>query len=462
MRRAVRLVIFLILIGGLIGGGWMYFSSHPDSWKRLLVRFQARPMKVVHGIEASGIIEAQIVSVTSETGGRVMMIAAEEGDEVAAGQVLVQLNTSLIDAEIKRAEAALGVAQAGLDLARAGAQPAAIAQAEALLQQARIAAQGAWQVWEDAKAIRDAPKELDVKLAAAKNEAALAEGQVKVAELLARAADLEQAMYERLVQSLKGGIEVQVPGPKEPITVRVPAGPEKVAEAHLQWNIASQRTWQAYAKLNEVKAARDAALQTVRDLQAQLSQPMELDAQVHAAEAAYHEAEAAVKVAESVVDDLKAGARPEDIAVAQAAVDEARSALRALQVQRAKMTLTAPMAGLITERNVSVGEIVAAGASVMRIANLDQVTLTIYIPEHQLGRVKLGQRVEVRVDSFPGKVFEGAVRYIASEAEFTPKSVQTREERMNLVFAVKVDIPNPDHELKPGMPADAVILTEGS
>ena len=93
----------------------------------------------------------------------------------------------------------------------------------------------------------------------------------------------------------------------------------------------------------------------------------------------------------------------------------------------------------------------------MTIANLDEVTLTIYIPEDEIGKVKVGQTVEVSVDSFPGKVFEGRVNYIASEAEFTPKNVQTKKERVNMVFAVKVKIPNPGHELKPGMPADATI-----
>jgi multidrug resistance efflux pump len=99
----------------------------------------------------------------------------------------------------------------------------------------------------------------------------------------------------------------------------------------------------------------------------------------------------------------------------------------------------------------------AAGATLMTIANLDEVTLTIYIPEDEIGKVKVGQTVEVSVDSFPNKVFEGRVSYIASEAEFTPKNVQTKKERVNMVFAVKVKVPNPEHELKPGMPADAVI-----
>jgi multidrug resistance efflux pump len=93
----------------------------------------------------------------------------------------------------------------------------------------------------------------------------------------------------------------------------------------------------------------------------------------------------------------------------------------------------------------------------LTIANLDEVTLVIYIPETRLGQVQVGQKVEVEVDSFPDRVFMGEIVNIAGEAEFTPRNVQTKEERVNLVFAVKVSIPNPDHALKPGMPADATV-----
>jgi multidrug resistance efflux pump len=96
----------------------------------------------------------------------------------------------------------------------------------------------------------------------------------------------------------------------------------------------------------------------------------------------------------------------------------------------------------------------------MTVANLDEVRLTVYIPENRYGRIQLGQSVSVEVDSFPGKAFQGEVTYLASQAEFTPRNVQTKEERVNTVFAVKILIPNPDHDLKPGMPADATIVVE--
>jgi multidrug resistance efflux pump len=95
------------------------------------------------------------------------------------------------------------------------------------------------------------------------------------------------------------------------------------------------------------------------------------------------------------------------------------------------------------------------GAALFTLADLDQVTLTVYVPEAELGKVALGQEVEVTVDAYD-QVFPGQVTHIASQAEFTPKNVQTQEERVHMVFAVKIRLDNPDHQLKPGMPADAV------
>ena len=98
------------------------------------------------------------------------------------------------------------------------------------------------------------------------------------------------------------------------------------------------------------------------------------------------------------------------------------------------------------------------GKTLLSLANLDAVDLTIYVPETEVGQVALDQQVAVTVDSFPGQTFMGHVIFISDQAEFTPKNIQTKEERVNTVFAVKVRIPNPDHKLKPGMPADATLV----
>ena len=108
--------------------------------------------------------------------------------------------------------------------------------------------------------------------------------------------------------------------------------------------------------------------------------------------------------------------------------------------------------------NVETGEYVAPGTPVVTVGDLENVWLRAYVQETDLGRVKVGQRVLVTTDTYPGKAYEGRVSFVASKAEFTPKNVQTQQERVKLVYRVKVDIPNPGMELKPGMPADAEIL----
>jgi multidrug resistance efflux pump len=125
------------------------------------------------------------------------------------------------------------------------------------------------------------------------------------------------------------------------------------------------------------------------------------------------------------------------------------------------MTLQAPRTGVVLERMVSAGEIAPPNFALLTLADLDQVTLTVYVPENEIGLVKVNQAVKITVDSYPERTLDGKVVHIASSAEFTPKNVQTKEERVSTVFAVKIEIPNLDHALKPGMPADAEILVEG-
>jgi multidrug resistance efflux pump len=106
---------------------------------------------------------------------------------------------------------------------------------------------------------------------------------------------------------------------------------------------------------------------------------------------------------------------------------------------------------------MNVGEVAAAGATIVEVGQLDQVTLTVYIPENQYGRIKLGESAKISVDSFPGKTFAGSVTYIADQAEFTPRNVQTVDSRSTTVYKVEITLPNPDSDLKPGMPADATL-----
>jgi HlyD family secretion protein len=120
-------------------------------------------------------------------------------------------------------------------------------------------------------------------------------------------------------------------------------------------------------------------------------------------------------------------------------------------------TLSSPVAGVVLSKNIEPGEFVAAGTPIVTVGNLQDMWLRAYIPGPDLGLVKLGQPVAVRTDSYPGKTYQGHVSFISSEAEFTPKTVQTNRERVKLVYRIKITIDNPNQELKPGMPADAEI-----
>ena len=117
-----------------------------------------------------------------------------------------------------------------------------------------------------------------------------------------------------------------------------------------------------------------------------------------------------------------------------------------------------PVSGVILRKNNEVGETIAAGVPVYTIGDLDNPWVKVYVKEDKLGLVKLGQSAEVKTDTFPDKKYEGKITYISSEAEFTPKNVQTQEERVKLVFGVKVSVKNINDELKPGMPADVKIF----
>jgi len=183
--------------------------------------------------------------------------------------------------------------------------------------------------------------------------------------------------------------------------------------------------------------------------------PLQLKEQVHKAEASLKLAEAMVELAKAKLEALKSRPRAEDIEAAEAEVERAKAALEALKSKREKFLLYAPISGWVTTQAYEEGEIVPPNATILKIANLKELTLTVYVPEPDIGQVRLGQKVRVKVDSFPGETFEGKIVYISPRAEFTPKSVQTREERVNLVFRVKVRISNPEGKLKAGMPAEA-------
>ena len=460
MKRVIPIAVLLVL-AAIVGAGWWYFTTNPAAWSQLMTELEIQTAAAEEALSASGFIEAEEFSLTAEVSGRISQLLTEEGGEVEKGDTLVILDDALAQAQLREAQAAVQIAQAALAQAKAGSRPEAIRQAEAVLAQAQAARDGAYQGWQDALAIRNDPQELEAQIDAARAQLEVAEYQLQASAAATGAAQAEYDMLARAADfvSNPSRIYFSIPTGFGPIRRYIEIKPDKGQreEVFFQWNLSTQRLTSSWEAVAMAQAARDGAQAALYDLLSIRENPQELDTQVDLAKAQYERAEATVQAAQAQLEALKAGATHEQIAVVETQVKQAQAAADILKVQLDKMTLTAPTSGLVMERTVHRGEMAAAGATLMTIANLDEVTLTIYIPEDEIGKVKVGQTVEVSVDSFPGRVFEGQVSYIASEAEFTPKNVQTKKERVNMVFAVKVKIPNPEQKLKPGMPADAII-----
>jgi HlyD family secretion protein len=159
--------------------------------------------------------------------------------------------------------------------------------------------------------------------------------------------------------------------------------------------------------------------------------------------------------------ELEVVRKRQQLATLEANIARDEAALAVAEAQLGYAVLRSPQAGVVLRKHVEPGEIIAAGTPAVTLADLTNIWLKIYIRETDLGRVKLGQAAEIRTDTYPGKVYAGKVTWVSSEAEFTPKNIHTPEERVKLVFAVKIRVDNPAQELKPGMPADARLPVDG-
>ena len=259
--------------------------------------------------------------------------------------------------------------------------------------------------------------------------------QVEQGALLAR---LEDADFKQKVRIDQAGVDVR--------------------ESNLALTVAGTRQ-------QEVKASQ----QTVIDAQADVAQKQadseraqqlfakdEISAQDRdLAATALKRAVAALKAAEQRFNESQEGSRKEDIAIARANLEQAKADLGLSRIDESYTTLHAPAAGVITVREAELGEVVSPGSPVVTLADVDHIWLRAYIAETDLGRIHWGQDAVITTDTYPGKQYHGRISFISPDAEFTPKSVQTFKERVTLVYRIKIDIDNPNHELKPGMPADA-------
>ncbi|HVO27817.1 MAG TPA: efflux RND transporter periplasmic adaptor subunit [Candidatus Margulisiibacteriota bacterium] len=157
------------------------------------------------------------------------------------------------------------------------------------------------------------------------------------------------------------------------------------------------------------------------------------------------------------LDMLKEGYRTEEVEEGRARLREAEKALALAELNLGRCQLFAPVAGRVLSKNREAGETVPAGASIVTLGDLNRPWLNLYIGERDLGKVSLGMKAEVTVDSFPSQPFPGKVTFISDKAEFTPKNIQTQDERVKLVYRIKIEVENRNQALKPGMPADGSI-----
>jgi HlyD family secretion protein len=372
----------------------------------------------------SGVIEGTRANVVTEIGGRIASLAADEGDTVTAGQPIVTLDEAALASQVKQAQAALSAAEANLAQVKAGSRTEAIEAAAAAVQQAEAEQAGAVLTLSNTIKLRDNPQQLDAQLDAARSGVKLAEQTVSIAQT-----KLSEARYWRDFYDNDNS---------------------KHETLDKQIGIAQKNLEAAQAQLKGAKAQL-AALRAMR------SNPVGLQAQVNQAGSAYSLTVASVAVAAANLADLKAGPTPEDVAVAEAKVQQAQAQLMLAQAYQSRAQITAPLTGLVTERSAHVGETVQPGAPLLSIVNLDTVDMIVYVPQAELPRVKIGSPVKVYADAYPNEVFTGEVASIAQQAQFSPRDTQTKDDRTNIVFAVKVRLPNGDGRLKAGMTADAEV-----
>ena len=396
MSKIIRAILGIAL-AALIGGGVWWWTQQQT--------------QATQGLTGSGTIEATQVNIGPEVAGRVVQVTAEEGQAVKAGDVLFRLDGAMLSAQRAQAQAAVNTARAQRDQLLAGARPQQLDAARATISTTQAMLSGA-----QADLDRLVAGATNDQIAAARSQLAAAQARAKMA----------QDTYDNVVAGRSDGSAFGVTGtglgrPEEQMREQVEATNSQVLAAQ--------------ERLNKVLGGA-----TSYD--------------ILSAEARVAGAEAQLRAAQAQHTLLMAGPSAEQIAAADAAVAQAEAALKTLDAQADKLIVRVPTNGTVLVKNVHVGEVVSAGASAFVLGKLNTLRITVYVPEDTYGRVKLGQTAKVTVDSYPGVAFTGSVVYIADQAEFTPSNVQTAEGRRTTVYAIKLDVPNPDGKLKPGMPAD--------
>jgi len=436
MKR--NIIVFTLLFLGLTAWYLLAYGQEKPSLGNVLSPFHLKEEKATEP-SASGVIEATEVRLSSPKGGKVAQVLVKEGEAVSKGQKLLSFDRTFYDKKIALARAQVKVAEAALAHAQAGTRPGQIAIAEAELQRALAAREAAKSALNDLLLLKEHQQELDLQIAVA--EAQLEAKKYRLAQALAMkdSAEISKNLYEHLQKVIE---EWSYPFP-------APGIPSELKMAPYEW-------WKAWANVNAAQEALEGQQKLLAHLQELRAHPQELEAQIDEARAALEQAEAAVEAAQAQLEGYRAGATKEQIQALEAKVEQAQAALDALLLQEKDLEIRAPLDGIVLGKSVHEGEVLAPGASAFILADLSQVKATVYIPEPDLGRVRVGQKAYITVDAWPGRTFKGEVTYIANEAEFTPRNVATKEGRTLTFYRVEITVKNPKGDLKPGMPADVV------
>lgn len=447
-KRTILVIIGVVVLGALVAGTWT-----------VVQRVRAQPPTGV--LEASGRIEGEEVIVNSKIGGRVQRLLVREGDRVNLGQLLAVLSSEDLAARMRQADAQVEASQAQVARAQGEVEvldrQRAQAQAGLAFAQAQVAAQQ-----------RQAQAALNAALArlaqarkallVARTQAPLAVDEAK-AMLRAGEADLARVRAAReearrdlaRLQTLQASGAVAV--------ADVDAARTRLEMVEAQVNV-------AFEQVQRARAAEDRAQTGTLDVQIREEDVRAAEAQVDAARGQVALAAAGALEITGQREQLRAVARQVEIARAglETARAQGRGAVAArdeLRTALGEARVSAPASGVVVSKVVNPGEVVPAGTPLLVVVDLQALWLKVFIPEPEIGKLRLGAEGRISVDAFPGRAFAAKVTEVSQRAEFTPKDVQTKEERVKQVFAVKLAVENPDNVLKPGMPADARIFWKG-
>jgi len=393
-------------------------------------------------LTASGTISAVQVDIAPQIGGMVVSVNVEEGAHVNQGDELFRLDDALLLAQRDQAVAAVKLAEEALNSARIQ-YDIALAGARMQDQQNRMARWNAIQpdlfelpVWyfDKEEKISSAKTELDAASADLERE------KENLQTLLTKNSSQDFIDAEKRVADAQAAFL---------ISDQVLSQANDAEENEDLLVFAQDQFDAAESELTSAQSNYDRLLttQAARDM-------LEARARVQVAQERYDQALDYYHSLMSGEQSLQVKAAESGVKQAEAALSQAQAALALIDVQLVKTSIASPIDGIVLSRNLEVGEMLSPASIVLTIGQLEEVNLIVYIPETEYGKIRLGDQVSITVDSFPDKSFRGTVTYISDQAEFTPRNVQTIEGRRTTVYAVKITVPNPDYELKPGLPAD--------